>query len=1098
MSKRRSSGSSRPTAGPSSKRSRGEESDEECMEIDESQCPDFFNPITMGKEAEVGIIEQVSMKNFMCHNRLDFKFCPHVNFVVGRNGSGKSAILAALVVGLGGKASMTNRGTTIKNFIKIGRSSAETMVRLRNRGTDAFKPHEYGDSIIVERVLRTDGSSSYKLKSKDGRLVSQKREELVHILDQFNVQVENPVAILNQDTSKNFLHSSKPQDKYKFFLKATQLEQMKLDYAYANDQRENTMEIISRKEKMIPQLEKEVQEWQQKFKAVLGLDELRKKVEELKKEMAWALVANKEKELEPFMKQLRNQEARTPKFEKKVLESQEKVNECLKRREEIQKKLQELSKEVKELEPQHEQTKRAVNEKKKIYKNAVMEWRKVESDCRNANNDRKQLLDKIYEIKHSERQDQTDKIRREEQIGRLKDELKALMEERHTLEHQLEQHRNANGKMKEEQYRIRNDDKELKMLISNKVREKKEVEASRNNSLKKFGQFIPDLVKKIEVAHKQGRFHQKPRGPIGAHIHLRDQNWAVAVEGSLKNLLLSFCCNDHQDERVLEQVMKETGIPMGRKPAIICSRFLPHFHDVSRSRATCEFPTILDVLEVEDSVIANCLVDQRNIENIILIRDPKVARNIMMRNVPPNVREAFTPKGDQLLHSPTFRYYSAKDEGSKYLSVNVEENIKTLTQEIKEYQNQLHIVSNRLAEVDGHIRDCKQQENATQTRLMKIREKSSKIQMEIDELVNIEEPEAVDIITLEEEVQKYDEQLETLNEHVQAGKDKCEEAKNAMETAEQTYKEIDQRIRAVADMADPLKDDLGQIDGQIEYARSNKQHYDIKMKEHVKKIKEIQKDLDDAKQDLEEKVKWAEEICDRINTRRSPHNLESEILQIEKRIKTEEKNRGNKEEITKKYYENLNKFKKIRQEVKNCNKFIQILKTAIALRNKQYCQMQQDLSLRVRILFINLLNVNKYSGKLDFNHFRKEVVLNVQPLSAEDGGGARDGAGAKDMKSLSGGERSFATVCFILALWDAMESPFRCLDEFDVFMDMVNRRISLDMMLKAAEQQKGRQFIFLTPQHLSRIKSKSNIRIYKMPDPERGQQTLDFTGGGDA
>lgn len=38
------------------------------------------------------------------------------------------------------------------------------------------------------------------------------------------------------------------------------------------------------------------------------------------------------------------------------------------------------------------------------------------------------------------------------------------------------------------------------------------------------------------------------------------------------------------------------------------------------------------------------------------------------------------------------------------------------------------------------------------------------------------------------------------------------------------------------------------------------------------------------------------------------------------------------------------------------------------------------------------------------------------------------------MKSLSGGERSVSTICFLTALWGAMESPFRCLDEFDVFM----------------------------------------------------------------
>ncbi|KAG6415953.1 hypothetical protein SASPL_123374 [Salvia splendens] len=41
---------------------------------------------------------------------------------------------------------------------------------------------------------------------------------------------------------------------------------------------------------------------------------------------------------------------------------------------------------------------------------------------------------------------------------------------------------------------------------------------------------------------------------------------------------------------------------------------------------------------------------------------------------------------------------------------------------------------------------------------------------------------------------------------------------------------------------------------------------------------------------------------------------------------------------------------------------------------------------------------------------------------------------------LTGGERSFSTLCFALALHEMTEAPFRAMDEFDVFMNNANSK----------------------------------------------------------
>lgn len=148
---------------------------------------------------------RVHLTNFMCHGNLVVDFSQRINFLVGSNGSGKSAVMAALVIGLGCKASATSRARSLKSFIKNGESSADIEINISNDGRDRFEPETYGNMIMVCRHLTTSGANTIKIKNDKGNIISKKREELDKICLYLNIQADNPVFILNQDNARSFL-----------------------------------------------------------------------------------------------------------------------------------------------------------------------------------------------------------------------------------------------------------------------------------------------------------------------------------------------------------------------------------------------------------------------------------------------------------------------------------------------------------------------------------------------------------------------------------------------------------------------------------------------------------------------------------------------------------------------------------------------------------------------------------------------------------------------------------------------------------------------------------------------------------------------------
>eukprot|EP00961_Rhodomonas_salina_P200840 2709669-Rhodomonas_salina.1 len=168
---------------------------------------------------------QVVLDNFRNHNKLTVDLNPRMNFIYGTNGSGKSAALIGLSVGLGCSPSSKPLKTQVGSFrhkavitITIHQSSE------RYKGN--FDGDQFGQDIIVERTITKTGGSSYKLMKEDRKTVlSTKKEVLVSILQFLGFQPDNPVQFMQQHHTKTFLHAGTPEKYFQFFARATRLQE---------------------------------------------------------------------------------------------------------------------------------------------------------------------------------------------------------------------------------------------------------------------------------------------------------------------------------------------------------------------------------------------------------------------------------------------------------------------------------------------------------------------------------------------------------------------------------------------------------------------------------------------------------------------------------------------------------------------------------------------------------------------------------------------------------------------------------------------------------------------------------------------------------
>ena len=105
--------------------------------------------------------------------------------------------------------------------------------------------------------------------------------------------------------------------------------------------------------------------------------------------------------------------------------------------------------------------------------------------------------------------------------------------------------------------------------------------------------------------------------------------------------------------------------------------------------------------------------------------------------------------------------------------------------------------------------------------------------------------------------------------------------------------------------------------------------------------------------------------------------------------------------------------------------------------------------MRCKNLFQIHLSNRGYSGYLELDHENQTLALKVRTEREEASQDEPEDwrHGMRDTRALSGGEKSYTTICLLLAMWDTIHSPIRCLDEFDVYMDAVTRHVACKMLV---------------------------------------------------
>jgi len=296
---------------------------------------------------------------------------------------------------------------------------------------------------------------------------------------------------------------------------------------------------------------------------------------------------------------------------------------------------------------------------------------------------------------------------------------------------------------------------------------------------------------------------------------------------------------------------------------------------------------------------------------------------------------------------------------------------------------------------------------------------------------------------------------------------KSENLKELMQNSNQQISKLNAEIDENQKRTKFLEENMEKVDNQVVDSRIQLALLQYRKENITANLERLEGELKNAKANLNEALAKAEQTGPRIAVVKNVGEILDEIRVTDGHLAA----LADVSEDIERMYESYSKLylelkEKAQQVAENREKALEEVK----VRMQNWRTVIQSLLDRVNLEYQKILAQAQAVGEV-----RLVNGHDIEAAGLEIDVGFKGGKPVPlDAYTQSGGERTTATMSFLLALQQHVRSPFRAVDEYDIHMDPKNRELIAKILISTVKDANA-QYIVITPSQVTFAKEEANI-----------------------